>query len=73
MRVKSPHLGVATARLGRVGERPVGVGTPSGQEREEFEPVPALVEVEVRDEHGGSSRGARTRTRPYGSEMNELP
>jgi hypothetical protein len=37
-------------------QRAVGVGPARGQEREQLQPVAALVEVEVGDEHGGLDR-----------------
>ena len=55
-------------------QRAVGVGPPGAEEREELEPVAALIEVEVGDEHRRlPSRGACTSTRPYGSLMNDEP
>ena len=53
-------------------KRPVLIRPPC-REQTEREPVPALVEVEIGDEHGGASRGASTTIRPYGSEMNDDP
>ena len=37
----------------RLGERAVGVGPPGREEREELEPVAALIEIEIGDEHRG--------------------
>ncbi|MFI7708768.1 hypothetical protein [Nonomuraea sp. NPDC049480] len=53
--VTATHAGPARSRSFSlpVGERVVGVGAVGFEEREEREPVAALVEVELRDQDGG--------------------
>ena len=46
-------IGTAVLLVRLVEQRPVRGGPPGAQEREEVEPVAALVEVEVGDEHRG--------------------
>ena len=43
---------VGTARVDRIGQRPIGLGAARQQEREELQPVSALVEVEIGDQYG---------------------
>ena len=53
-----PHRRLIEAPSAGLDQRVVGVGAAGGEEREEGQPVPALVQVEVGDEHGRAGPGA---------------